>query len=149
MKKKVWNISKGRTKNKKPHIVPLSPEAIKLFKEAINLAKGSQFVFPSSTSDKALKEDDKLIDEKAPTKAMWRYKKKGFGVINIRAHDLRGTAASHMARLGIDEEVIGKILNHTPVTVTGKHYNHHQYMDERREALAKWGSEISSLVGGI
>ena len=65
-----------------------------------------------------------------------------------RLHDLRRTAASGMARLGINLPVIEKVLNHTSGSFRGivGVYQRHSFADEKRAALEAWGSFVTSLV---
>jgi integrase len=60
-------------------------------------------------------------------------------------HDLRRTAASHMASMGISRLVVGKILNHAEPGVT-KVYDRHSYDAEKRQALNAWGERVMELV---
>ncbi|MEX2016820.1 MAG: hypothetical protein WD873_09250 [Candidatus Hydrogenedentales bacterium] len=53
-----------------------------------------------------------------------------------------------LAGLGFDETTIGRVLNHARVTVTGRHYNQHAYLDEKRAALAAWDRELLAIVTG-
>ena len=63
-------------------------------------------------------------------------------------HDLRRTATTGMARLGVPPHVADSILNHKSGTVSGVAavYNRYSYLEERREALEKWESHVSSLI---
>jgi integrase len=63
-----WEIPKSRTKNDESHRVPLSALAVRLVKEAMELAGESAYLFPSPTD----LTDDKPIDAHAPTRAMSR-----------------------------------------------------------------------------
>jgi hypothetical protein len=62
-------------------------------------------------------------------------------------HDLRRTATSCMARLGIEPHVADRVLNHTAGTIRGvaATYNRFQYLDERRLALEALGKFIELL----
>jgi hypothetical protein len=40
------------------------------------------------------------------------------------------------------------VLNHAARDVGSKHYNLHDYADEKREALASWATVIQSLITG-
>ncbi len=64
-----------------------------------------------------------------------------------RLHDLRRTAATHMARLGVDRIVIGKVLNHAEGGVT-KRYDRHRYDSEKRIALDRWAAHLRTIVDG-
>ena len=62
-------------------------------------------------------------------------------------HDLRRTAASGMARLGIALPVIEKALNHSSGSFRGivSVYQRHSYADEKRNALQAWARFVLSL----
>jgi hypothetical protein len=64
-------------------------------------------------------------------------------------HDLRRTATTGMARLGIAPHVADKVLNHTAGTIRGVAavYNRFEYLDERRAALEAWSRYIEALIG--
>ena len=67
------------------------------------------------------------------------------GIAHFTAHDLRRTAATHMAEAGVSRLVIGKILNHKEAGVT-QVYDRHGYDAEKREALAAWGARLAVLA---
>jgi integrase len=69
------------------------------------------------------------------------------GVSNWRFHDLRRTAASGMARLGVAPHVIEKVLNHISGQISGVAavYNRHGYDKEKREALNRWANHLAPL----
>jgi hypothetical protein len=54
-------------------------------------------------------------------------------------HDLRRTATTGMARLGVPPHVADRVLNHRSGTISGVAavYNQFEYLDERREALCR------------
>jgi integrase len=63
-------------------------------------------------------------------------------------HDLRRTAASGMARLGIPIHVVEAVLNHRSGTIRGvaRIYNRYSYEPEKRQALEAWGRYVEALV---
>jgi hypothetical protein len=63
-------------------------------------------------------------------------------------HDLRRTATTGMARLGIAPHVADRVLNHTAGTIKGVAavYNRFAYLEERKAALEAWGRFVESLV---
>jgi len=65
-------------------------------------------------------------------------------------HDLRRTAATGMARLGISVRVTEAVLNHISGTGGGivAVYQRHDYADEKRQALEAWGRFVLSLIVG-
>ena len=65
-----------------------------------------------------------------------------------RFHDLRRTAASGMARLGINLPVIEQVLNHTSGSFAGivGVYQRHSFADEKRKALEAWARFVECLT---
>jgi integrase len=72
------------------------------------------------------------------------------GVSGWRLHDLRRTAASHMARLGVAPQVLARVLNHSAgAALPGvlAVYNRHSYDAEARAALEAWSRELERIIG--
>ncbi|MBY0561970.1 site-specific integrase [Hyphomicrobium sp.] len=142
----IWIIPRERTKNGEPNRVPLSPLAVKLIRAAMALSEGNKtWLFPSAT------DAEKTIDPHAPTKAVER-SRKALGIGNFRIHDLRRTAATGMAKLGINPHTVSLVLNHISVrrgTVTGKVYDQYTYDPEKRDALRKWGAQLERIIAGV
>lgn len=148
----VWIIPGPRSKNGRPHLVPLAPAVVNLLEEAIRLAdegheQKSAMVFPSP------RDRTKPITPAALTHAL-RDIRLALGLSDIRPHDLRRTGASAMAseRLGISPFLIGRLLNHTTETggaamVTVTTYALHDFAAEKRAALAAWGGLLLEIVG--
>ncbi len=65
-------------------------------------------------------------------------------------HDLRRTMASGMARLGVNLPVIERVLNHTSGSFAGVVgvYQRHDFADQKRHALERWGAHVADLVSG-
>ena len=65
-------------------------------------------------------------------------------------HDLRRTAASGMAGLGIAPHVVEAVLNHKGGSIKGVAaiYNRYNYGTEKRTALEAWGRYVDALVTG-
>jgi len=139
----MWTIPGARAKNDRPNRVPLSPIAVQLVREAIMLSPGSKWLFPSSKRDGP-------IDPHAPTKAMERARR-AIGLSDFRVHDLRRSAATRMAEMGIPPHTISLILNHASArsgTITDKVYVLYSYDKEKRGALSAWGSRLERIISG-
>ena len=67
-----------------------------------------------------------------------------------RLHDLRRTAASGMARMGIPVHIIEAVLNHRSGAISGVAavYNRFNYMPEKRHALDAWAAHVMGLADG-
>lgn len=67
------------------------------------------------------------------------------GVADFRPHDLRRTAATNMARLGIPKVTISRVLNHAEGGVTSI-YARHSYGEEKRDALERWAVRLEQIL---
>ncbi|QIG49447.1 tyrosine-type recombinase/integrase [Nordella sp. HKS 07] len=148
-----WIIPAARTKNRKPHLVPLSGLAVELLRQAIELGKRGDYLFPSRPrSSGSGKPHEKPVESHALSHAM-RGELTSLGLSKDPAtpHDLRRTAASQMARLGIPDRIVGRVLNHGSElrrTITSQVYIHHDYAAEKRQALEAWASELERIFAG-
>lgn len=158
--KKVWTIPATNSKNSKEHHVPLSPTGVELFKRLKALAGPSRFVMPSpqviGVSNTASGIDnrrvskvspaalDKHFTERAITKAVERHASE-IGIAHWTPHDLRRTASTQLAKLGVLPHVKEKILNHALPPMMAV-YDHHDYMEERRAALHQLAVKVLEIV---
>ena len=139
----VWTVPGERAKNGQANRVPLSPLALRIIGEARSLAPNAAYLFPSATGAGP-------IDPHAPTKALERARD-AIGLEDFRIHDLRRTAATRMAEMGIAPHTISLVLNHVSArhgTVTGKVYVQYSYDREKREALLSWSKRLEGILAG-
>jgi integrase len=138
---RLWTLPAERTKNNKPHEVPLSNAALAVVERVPRVA-GSPFVLttnggapPISGYSEGKRRLDALLPADIPA---WRL------------HDLRRSCASGLARLGINLPVIEKVLNHSSGSFAGivGVYQKHSFADEKRQALEAWGGFVAALVEG-
>ena len=88
------------------------------------------------------------ISPHAASKALVRARA-AIGIEDFRIHDLRRSAATHMAELGISPHTISLVLNHVSArrgTITGKVYVQYSYDKEKRVALGAWGKRLASII---
>lgn len=62
--------------------------------------------------------------------------------------DVRRTCETELARLGIAKDIRAQILSHELGGIQARHYDRHQYMHEKREALRRWGGYLDGLIAG-
>jgi integrase len=153
----LWVVPAERTKNHRPHVIPLPPIALGII-EVVQRRDGCDCVFGETTNRNGFngwsgakrkldsrilkarqvtaKQADKPVDMVAPM-AEWRL------------HDLRRTCATVMAdRLGIQPHIIEAVLNHASGHKSGVAgiYNKAGYSTEKRQALWLWADHIRSVV---
>lgn len=125
-------------KANRPHAIPMSP-----------LVRGMLEELPQF-------EGEDVLTTTGGKKGAWlggKVKKRLDQLSGVRGwtiHDLRRTAASSMARLGVPVHVVERVLNHASGTfkgVTGT-YIRYAYLREMAEALTAWAAHIETLTGG-
>jgi len=129
-----WTIPAERTKNGKEHRVFLNKIALELIGET----KDKGFVFPSQNRD------EQPVNQKSFSHALRKKMSLFEDVEYFTAHDLRRTAATHMAELG-HGVYVGKVLNHTDQTITAI-YDRYTYDKEKKLALSAWGRKLEGLI---
>jgi integrase len=132
-----WTIPAEESKNKKPNRIPMTPLASQLLKEIKTLSGESIWLFPSPREGQHIAETS--IDHAV------RENSEHFGIDHFTPHDLRRTASTEMASMGIDDNTIDKILNHIPAKLK-KTYNLYSYDLEKKKALRKWDKELQSIL---
>ena len=68
------------------------------------------------------------------------------GVTAWRLHDLRRSARTGLAELGIPEIIAEKILGHAERNVLAKIYNRYEYADEKRDAMERWATRLREII---
>ena len=125
-----------RTKNRRPHVVPLSAPAQAIL---VGRLRTSEFVFNNLRS--------------------WAYGKQrldarlaaaGVKLEKWIQHDLRRSVATGTAELGIAPHIVEAVLNHVSGHKAGIAgvYNRATYEGEKRAALAMWADHVMATVEG-
>jgi integrase len=125
--RRLWSLPGSRTKNKHPHSVPLSALALEIIGGATPVANAH------AVANAVLEAQGRI------SIAPWT------------AHDLRRTALTRMAQLGVAPIVLGHVANHRTVTKAGMTlsvYVQHAYEREKREALELWADRLAGIIGG-
>jgi integrase len=148
LERKTWIIPEDRTKGRAEHLVPLSDRAVALITAAFKLhedrKKGaSDYLFPSPRSN------DKPIAPGAISHAVADLTA-ALTLDDASLHDTRRTGATGMAALGVAPFIVSKVLAHKDAgggaTITARHYNLYQYIEEKRDALNRWAVRLEQLL---
>jgi integrase len=131
-----------RTKNSRPHHVPLSPAALAILKARPRIA-GREYVFTSGANGYRGWSNCKVtLDARIAAKG---------AISPWRLHDLRRTVSTRMHdELGIAPHIVEAVLNHVSghrAGVAGV-YNRALYAKDKAIALARWGEHLGAIVSG-
>ena len=146
--KPVWEIPSHRTKNGRPHVVPLSPLAYSIIENRPYFGDlGFLFTTTGKTPVSGFSKAKERLDEWIAS----HRKEKGVPPMpEWTLHDLRRTMVTMMnERLGIAPHIVEACVNHisgsAKAGVAGV-YNKAVYLKERREALNAWAEYIAGLL---
>jgi integrase len=142
-----WHIPGSRTKNRRPTTVPLPA----LAHEIIASLPGETALVFTTTGNTPVSGWSKIKGR--VDKAMLKAASKGRDDVTIppwRLHDLRRTAATGMAEIGIAPHIVEAALNHVSGANAGVAgtYNRAAYAEEKRAALERWASHLEGIVSG-
>jgi integrase len=140
MEQRVLALPAERVKNKHAHALPLCDAALEiisgiprmLHSDTVFSRRGGASFSAWSLAKVAL--DARLGDK----------------VAEWRLHDLRRSAATGMANIGVQPHIIEAVLNHYSGHRAGIAgiYNRSRYEAEVRAALVLWSSHVQTIVGG-
>jgi integrase len=134
-----WQIPAERMKKDRIHTVPLSSQALEMFKELQFLACGSRYIFPSRNtlhkpiSHNALNQTIRTLD---------------LDIREFVIHDFRRTASTLLHEQGFNSDWVEKCLAHEQKGVRGV-YNKAEYLNQRREMLQWWADFVDSHVDDL
>ena len=134
-----WSYTPPKTSAKTglDHVVPLSNQALNIFKEIYNFTNNSEFVFPSR-SDK-----NRPISDMSINMALRR--------MAYSKEDMTGHGFRAIARTLLDEvlefplDIIEQQLAHQVRDMHGRAYNRTKHLDKRRVMMQKWSDYCDEL----
>jgi integrase len=138
MEKKYLVLPAPVTKNKRPHLVPLVPQAVELLEMLKELGPSSSYMFPGPNGrplNWIQKATNKILESA--------------GIEDARHHDTRRVVQTNMAELGIAPHVADMVLNHSikGAPRSRAHYDMYHYVPEKREALTRWVQRLAEILG--
>jgi len=133
-----WSIPAERMKSKKPHVVPLTPQAVSLLEVMKPISSRSEFIFPS------YRDPRKHTHEQTANTAI---KRMGFDK-QLVAHGLRSIASTTLNEEGFDPDIIESALSHTGKDEVRNAYNRTDYLNRRKPVMAWWSQHIEKASTG-
>ncbi|QWV92886.1 integrase arm-type DNA-binding domain-containing protein [Geomonas oryzisoli] len=139
-----WMVPGERSKNKQAHRVYLTRMAQELIGDA------TEYIFPSPRNEGKPLEVRTLtsaIKDNLPHRPESRVEDL-LGIPHFVPHDLRRTAATCWAEMGVPGELIDRLQNHITRQKqgVGHVYNRYTYDREKREAMESWERKLTMLT---
>lgn len=135
---------KGRNRHANPrrHVLPIHEDLMPVIRSRLAQTQGVESPLFSTNGRVPLRKETVagLVEE--IEKAMLAAGELERGPFSMR--DLRRTAETQMAALGISSDVRAQIQSHGLGGIQARHYDRHDYMAEKRAALQQW---VQRFVG--
>ena len=126
---------KGKRRQPRLHVLPITGPVKKIIERRLQI--GDPWIFSSNGK--------KPVHKATPGKMVNAISE---GAYNLR--DVRRTCETRMAEMGIPKDLRAQIQSHGLGGVQDRHYDRHDYLPEKRQALETWtarllGSDLESV----
>ena len=130
---RLWD-GKGKRASPREHLIPMGPKAEAIVMSMVEQRDSTEeFIFEASERDAGQR-----VSEIA--KAM------NGELFDLR--DIRRTCETMLAGLGIHKDTRAQVLSHGLSGVQSSHYDLHDYIDEKNNALAAWEARLDEITSG-
>lgn len=123
----------------KAHYVPLSRQALAIFKDLHPLTGNGKYIFPSARGMSRAMSNNAV---RAALRTM------GYNNSEITPHGFRAMASTMLNELGWNADAIERQLSHRDKNVIRRTYNHAGYLKERKEMMQFWADYLDDLKEG-
>lgn len=138
MEQSLWTIPAARYKTGIDHAVPLSKPAMDILRARwsegaagfVLVGRGGEGK-PFNGAASTLRRLREAMEKRQP----------------FTLHDMRRTVRTGLSQLNVDDETAEMVIGHLPQGIV-RVYNLHDRLDQRREALARWGRHVKAVVEG-
>jgi integrase len=132
-----WEIPAERMKMRKPHIVPLSRQAIEILKEQKEISGKREWVFPNQVRPIKPMSNNTILF------AIGRLGYKG----KMTGHGFRALAMSTIKeKLGYRHEVVDRQLAHAHRNEVDAAYDRAQFLKERTKMMQEWSDYLDAAA---
>lgn len=138
--KALWTIPGHKTKMRRPHIIPLSRQALGIIATIEHDKDFSRFLFPS------LRSTDRPMSENTINAVLRRM---GFAHDEMTGHGFRAMAATLLNEMGLwHPDAIERQLAHSDNNAVRRAYTRGEYWEERVRMMQHWSDHLDILREG-
>ena len=130
-------IDWSKTKNGKPHAIPVPAIAAELIDSIIPNKFGWFF--------RSAMDPSRPVNANTLYTFMWRQRDRGV-IPFVTNRDLRRTWKTLAGKAGVPKEIRDRIQNHALQDVSSKSYDRWTYMPEKRAGMERWNLFVTSLL---
>ena len=136
--KATWLIPAERMKMREKHIVPLSKQALALFKEQFAAARDSEFVFPNRQRHSSFMSENTMLY------AIYRMGYHG----KTTTHGFRHTGSTILNEQGFNRDHVERQLAHADRDQVRATYNYAEYLSRRAVMMQWWADYLDGARSG-
>ncbi len=131
----LWRIDPERMKMRRPHVVPLSRQAVELLDQLRPVTGSGALLFPNVRNPR----------RPMGSSTLWTmFSTAGYGGV-FSPHGFRSTASTLLREEGFDDRAIELSLAHVDQNKTRGAYDHAKLIEPRRHMLQQWADLIDRL----
>jgi integrase len=129
----IWTIPSARSKNHRELVLPLPRQAVRELERALVLT-GRDCLFGQGQSGFSSWSHAKAaLDGRLRFNRPWSLR------------DCRRTVETRLAELGVSKEIRARLLNHDVGEIEHR-YQHHTFLQEKRQALRRWADALEEIA---
>lgn len=128
-----WRVPAEKMKMRRPHIVPLSRQALEVVESIHRINGDSPYLFPSIRSVL------RPISDNTINAALRRM---GYGKEEMCGHGFRRMASTHLNEAGFSSDWVERQLAHAEADEVRAAYNAAEYLPQRREMMQRWADML-------
>jgi integrase len=134
-----WRISAEKMKMGRPHIVPLSKQAVEALLDIHPLTGKGRYVFPSARTK------TRPMSDAAITNAL---RNMGYSGEEMSGHGFRSMASTRLNEMGWNRDAIERQLAHVEGNAVRAAYNYAEHLPERVRMMQAWADYLDGLREG-
>jgi integrase len=131
-----WRIPAAKMKMKRPHIVPLSTQALDILNKLHTLTGHSSYLFPST---RAITRPMSDMTVNAALRTL------GYAQGEMTGHGFRAMASSLLAEQGWSIDAIERQLAHVEGNKIRAAYHRSEHLEERKKMMQSWADYLNGL----
>ncbi|WP_440210590.1 tyrosine-type recombinase/integrase [Actinobacillus pleuropneumoniae] len=136
---KTWTLPAEKMKMRRPHVIPLSRQSLRILEKMKKITGNSPFVFQSEVKLK------QPMNSQTANRAIKLLGYEG----RLTAHGLRSIASTYLNEQLVNYDVVEACLAHVIKDQTRKAYNRSDYLDQRVDVMQQWADYVESCSMGI
>lgn len=136
-----WRIPAEKMKKSRPHIVPLSHQALSIIQELKEITGHGHWLFPSQ-NNRRNSDEGACMSDGTVRGALRRL---GYDKDEMSAHGFRSMASTLLNERGYNSDWIERQLAHVSGDKIRASYNYAQHLPERRQMMQDWSDYLLEL----